>query len=221
LEGQKANVESHIKSKKGELVQEFTDIASGKSIEGRPALEEAILLCIEQGYTLITAKADRLARNTKEALNIFERLQGRFVSCDCPETNELFLTMLFAFATQERKLISERTKASLKALKVRKAKETIPNWDNLTENEQEELLESIIVNGREKGNKNSEALEKARGERSRVADKNKEKYRDTAQMMRKNGQPLQTIAKYLNLLGERFGEKKKFNASSVQRLLNP
>lgn len=117
LEAQKAFVEHY--SSHGTIVAEFTEVVSGKSINKRVELERAIRFCNENGYTLIVAKADRLARNTREALEVYESLNGRFVSCDCPTTDKFTLTLLFAFAEREREMISIRTKLALTAKKQR------------------------------------------------------------------------------------------------------
>lgn len=209
---------SHF-ARDGKIVQAFTDIASGKSVEGRTELEKAIQLCIQNKYTLIVSKADRLARNTKEALSIYEKLDGNFVACDCPNTDKFSLTLLFAFAERERELISIRTKSALKAKKMREAKVLEPAFDTLSVSRQEELLHSITINGRAKGVDNSLALRKARTVRDNKTQVESDKYRTTAQMMRDNGCSLREIARQLTALGDSFGKPRKFYAASVLRLL--
>ena len=122
LDGQKAVVQ-HFAS--GEIVAEYTEIASGKSLDRRPQLEAALALCVEKGYTLIVGKADRLSRSVVDALNTFDRLSGRLVCCDCPNTDRFTLTIIFAVAERERELISIRTKAALAALRIREGKQII------------------------------------------------------------------------------------------------
>jgi DNA invertase Pin-like site-specific DNA recombinase len=121
LDGQKAVVQ-HFAS--GEIVAEYTEVASGKSLDRRPQLEAALALCVENGYTLIVAKADRLSRNVHDATGIVEkRLKNNFVACDCPDPTAL--TIIFWIAQRERELISIRTKAALAALRVREGKQII------------------------------------------------------------------------------------------------
>lgn len=97
------------------IVDSFEDIASGKSRDGRPALAEAIALCKKQGYTLIVAKLDRLSRKTVDTLTIFEELQNNIVVLDNLNLDELKLGIMATISQNERKMISERTKAALQA----------------------------------------------------------------------------------------------------------
>lgn len=102
-----------------DIVKSFTDVKSGKDIEGRPELQKAIALCKEKGYTLVVAKIDRLSRKTEDALNIFNELEERLASCDIPSLDKFTLTMFMAIADRERELIGIRTKAALAARKAR------------------------------------------------------------------------------------------------------
>ena len=210
LEGQQANNEAHIKSVGGELIESYTDVASGKSIEGRPNLEKAIQLCEENGYTLIVAKADRLARNTGEALNIYKRLNEKFVSCDCPETNELMLTMLFAFATQERKLIAQRTKSALESLRAR---------EELKEGHEKTRKGKVKMNGRAKGCNTSEATKASILARKTLADKQASKVFHLASDLRNGGDSLQAVADKLNRYGHTTPKGKSWNPVAVSRVL--
>lgn len=111
----------------GEVVGSYTEIASGSRMQGRPELEKAIVHAVREDAVLIVAKADRLSRNVVHALTVLDRIgEGALMCCDCPDTNRLMLTMLFAFAEHERKLISMRTKASLAIVRVKGSKSGNP-----------------------------------------------------------------------------------------------
>lgn len=116
LEGQQADVKRFTPS----LLAEYTEIESGAN-NRRPQLDAAINHCTKTGATLIIAKLDRLSRNVAfiEAL----RSKGvKFVCCDMPEANEFVIGIMAQLAQFERKMISDRTKAALKAYKERGGK---------------------------------------------------------------------------------------------------
>jgi DNA invertase Pin-like site-specific DNA recombinase len=103
-----------------DIHREFIEVRSGKNIQDRPVLMEAIEYCLTNDAVLVVAKVDRLTRSTKDGLEILERLKGRIRFCDLPgEPDKFMLTLFFAFAERERELISIRTKGALKSAKDR------------------------------------------------------------------------------------------------------
>ena len=70
------------------------------------------------GATLVIAKLDRLLRSTV-AHSALKVARVPFVALDNESANELTLDILVAVAADERRKISERTKAALGALKAR------------------------------------------------------------------------------------------------------
>ncbi len=99
------------------MVAEFTEVESGKH-DDRPRLQAALKMCRLMGATLVVAKLDRLSRNAAFLVNLMES-RVKFVCVDNPNANELTIHILAAVAQDERKRISERTKAALKAAKAR------------------------------------------------------------------------------------------------------
>ena len=100
--------------------REFIEVKSGKNVSERPILNEAIDYCLGHDAVLVVAKVDRLTRDTRDGLEILERLKGRIRFCDLPgEPDKFMLTLFFAFAERERELISIRTKGALKSAKER------------------------------------------------------------------------------------------------------
>lgn len=93
----------------------FTEIESGKG-DGlkREQLSSAIDKCRELGGRLVIAKLDRLSRNVHFISGL--RDSGiDFICCDNPHATPFFIHILAAFAEEEAKAISKRTKAGLKA----------------------------------------------------------------------------------------------------------
>lgn len=121
LEAQREAVTSYLNGGSWRLVGEAVEVESGKN-NARPELEKAMRLCRLHGATLIIAKLDRLSRDAHFLLGLQKELaeQGlRFVAADMPEANELTIGIMAVVAQAERKMISARTKAALKAAKAR------------------------------------------------------------------------------------------------------
>ena len=92
----------------------------------RPQLEECIKSC-RDGDTLIVWRLDRLGRNLPELIKLLDRLKDKGVgfrslneSIDTTTAvGKMVFHMLGAVAQFERDLVSERTKAGLKAARAR------------------------------------------------------------------------------------------------------
>jgi len=129
LEAQKQSIASYVKQSPGELVSEFTDIESG-SKNDRPELLQALRQCRLTGATLLIAKLDRLSRNRRFLLELADSTIN-FVAVDMPEANSFTVGLMACLADYERQVISERTKAALKAAKARGVKLGNPNLDKV------------------------------------------------------------------------------------------
>jgi DNA invertase Pin-like site-specific DNA recombinase len=117
LEAQKAAVTQYLNGGDWEILEEFTEVESGKK-SNRPKLQEALAACKRLQATLIIAKLDRLARNVHFISGLMEA-GVEFVAVDNPTANKLMLHMLAAFAEHEREMISDRTRKALAAAKAR------------------------------------------------------------------------------------------------------
>jgi DNA invertase Pin-like site-specific DNA recombinase len=107
------------------MLAELVEVVSGRSLK-RPVLEKAIELCRKEKATLVVARLDRLYRNVHAITALIE--SGiNFIAADNPYADKLTIHVLAAMAEHERDLISERTKAALKAVKKRGVKLGSPN----------------------------------------------------------------------------------------------
>jgi DNA invertase Pin-like site-specific DNA recombinase len=109
--------------------KEFIEKVSAKDTE-RPKLK-AMLEHVREGDTVVVHSMDRLARNTKDLLEIVETLKAKGVSVKfikenlafTAETdnsmNNLLLTMLGAVAQFERELMLERQREGIEAAKAK------------------------------------------------------------------------------------------------------
>ena len=116
LQAQKEIIEHFVKSEKGELIADYHEVYTGKELSGCTELRKAMEQCKKEGATLIIAKTDRF-RNTIEALQIYDEMEGNIYFCDLPHTDKFTLTLFFALAEREALIVSIRTKAALAAKK--------------------------------------------------------------------------------------------------------
>lgn len=121
LDAQREAVRRYLNGGNWELVEEFTEVETGKgsnALDRRPQLRAAIEACKKQKAALVIAKLDRLARNVAFVSALMETGVD-FVAADNPHANRLTVHILAAVAEHEREMISERTRAALKAAKSR------------------------------------------------------------------------------------------------------
>ena len=134
FEAQREICINYIKQSGKEYVTEFKDVESGKS-RTREGLLKAVDYCKENGCELVFARLDRLARDVEFTFKVINTgVQVHF--CDMPNLNTLILGVMATVAQYERELISQRTKAALKAKKERDGQTggTSDNWGKINGN---------------------------------------------------------------------------------------
>lgn len=129
LAAQRAAIDADIARRGWQLVEVFEETLSGKVAPAkRPALTAALnALRNGRADVLIVSKLDRLSRSLLDFAGILARADTegwRVVILDLAvdtttPTGEVMAFVASAFAQYERRLISDRTKASLQALKAR------------------------------------------------------------------------------------------------------
>jgi len=124
LEAQKAAVEERLNGGRWQMAGEFIEIESGKRTK-RPQLDAALAACKEHRAKLVVAKLDRLSRNVAFLLKLIDS-GVEVLFADLPDLNgamgRFVLIIMASVAELEAGLISERTKAALKAAKSRGVK---------------------------------------------------------------------------------------------------
>jgi len=119
LEGQREMVRQFLAGTNGyPPVAEFVETESGKRND-RPELQKALKACRVHKATLIIAKLDRLSRNQQFLMSLVDS-GVEVLFCDLPQlptgaAGRFMLQQMAAVAELEAGLISERTKAALKA----------------------------------------------------------------------------------------------------------
>jgi len=119
LEAQREAVNQRLNGGRWQIVGEFVEVESGKRVS-RPQLEAALAASKKHKAKLIVAKLDRLSRNVAFLLKLIDA-GVEVLFGDLPELNgamgKFVLITMANVAELEAGLISERTKAALKAAK--------------------------------------------------------------------------------------------------------
>jgi DNA invertase Pin-like site-specific DNA recombinase len=101
----------------GELVGEFVEVESGRN-DQRIELAKAINAAKKAGASLLIARLDRFSRRVSFISGMMEK-GVRLVIVEMPNATDFQLHIFAALAQEERRLISERTKAALAQAKRR------------------------------------------------------------------------------------------------------
>lgn len=120
IEAQRAAVATYLASFDAKAIAEFVEVESGKRTD-RPQLALALAECRMRKATLVIAKLDCLARDAHFLLGL-QRSGIAFTAADMPNANRLTVGIMAMVAEEERRAISERTKAALAAAKARGVK---------------------------------------------------------------------------------------------------
>ena len=129
LEAQRKSVEDYLNGGDWTLVGEYVEVESGKNCN-RVEFKSAVRACKAKSATLVVAKLDRLSRNVHFLTGLRE--SGiEFVAADMPNANQFTINIYAALAEEEARLISERTRAGLRAARARGI--TLGKPENLSE----------------------------------------------------------------------------------------
>jgi DNA invertase Pin-like site-specific DNA recombinase len=99
------------------LIGEFCEVKSGKD-DSRIELQKAIQLAKRENAKIIIARLDRFSRRVSFIASLLEQGIG-LVCAEMPNATDFQLHIFAALAQEERRLISERTKAALAEAKRR------------------------------------------------------------------------------------------------------
>ncbi len=202
LEAQEATVARHIKPGDELIAPPFIEVESGKRSD-RPELGKALARCRVMDGTLIVAKVDRLTRSASFLETVLAS-GVPVVFCDLPgvegAVGEFILRQMANIAQLEAGLISERTKAALRAKVERDGQ-----WDR---NASHHLVPGA----------GQEAATKARQEKAKTRASD---LLPVIQEIRESGvASFGGIAKALNERGITTARGGKWQAVQVQRVLD-
>jgi DNA invertase Pin-like site-specific DNA recombinase len=185
----------------GTIVAEYRETESGKNND-RPELAKALAHAKRVRGTLVIAKLDRLARNVHFISGLMESGVD-FKAAESPNDDRFILHIKAAMAEEERKKISDRTKAALAALKARGVK-----------------LGSARPGARRlAGGANPEASKRAGEVSAANATAAYDEIAPLVCQLRADGVSLQAIADHLNAEGHTTRQGKPWNKVQVMRVL--
>jgi len=122
LDAQREAVARFAAAEGFEITREFVEVETGKgsdALQRRPELAAALAEARRRKCPIAVAKLDRLSRNVHFISGLMEHRVPFLVTELGPAVDPFMLHIYAALAEKERRLISQRTKAALKAAKAR------------------------------------------------------------------------------------------------------
>lgn len=128
LEAQAETITDYVRARGGQLIDLRHDVASGGSLRKRGELGRTLRdLKAGEADTLVVAKLDRLSRSILDFAGLIEAANQESwsiaaidIGVDTTTTNgELIANIMIALAQWERRLIGDRTRVALKAVRAR------------------------------------------------------------------------------------------------------
>ena len=122
LEAQRAAVVRFAEGEALTIVNEFVEIESGKGADAlnlRPKLAAALAEARKQKCSVVVAKLDRLSRDVAFVAGLMSQRIPFIVAELGTDPDPFMLHIYAALAEKERRMISARTRAALKAAKAR------------------------------------------------------------------------------------------------------
>lgn len=199
LAEQKKKIEAYCYAFGHELVGLFEEVGSGKDVGDRPEFQKALNLVRDNADGIIAAKLDRLARNTRDVLELVDDvlqpankaliLLDLQVDTTTPQ-GYMILTVMSAVAKLERDIINERTQGG------RRAKAESGGYAYGSPQFGQDAVEGELV-----------------------VNDNEQKAIALIRRHRKSGKSYGKIADYLNSQGIPTKRGKQWSAMQVQRIV--
>lgn len=195
LEAQRAEVARFLANEpEATLLDELTEVQSGKEDGNRPLLQQALARCKETGSTLLVSKLCRLSRDAAFVLTLMKDSRVRFRVASMPQADNFQLGIWAVLNQQEREMISRRTREALAAAKAR----------------------GVRLGGTGGAHASLAGMNAAR---RRKAEEHKETVRPLVTHLRQQGMTLRAIAETLNASGSRTAQGCEWRATQVKRVL--
>jgi DNA invertase Pin-like site-specific DNA recombinase len=196
FEAQQAIISHYAGQEQAQVIKTYIETESGKEMENRPKLQEAINFCMANKAVLVVAKLDRLSRDVEHIFKIKKQLGDYFKSCDLPSTDSMTLSVFAGLAQREREINSIRTKLALREKKKQGIKLGSPQ--NLTQE------------ARQRGADANKA-------KAQAINTNKIAY-SIIKSMRKEGLSYQNIANELNKTGLQTARGSQYQRATVRNI---
>ena len=179
-----------------EVVGEYTDTKSGKSVEGRVGLLRAIAHANATGATILVTELSRLTRSVADCATLLEGETKFVITRSGRHISKEMLLIQSVFAQAEREATSKRMKAMLKG-RFERSPELRQQW----------------------GNQRGIGLDKGREVQANAAQAYAEKVGGLALEMRNSGCSWKSIADRYNMLEIPTRRGGKWSVGSIQNLV--
>ena len=179
-----------------EVVAEYTDTKSGKTMEGRHGLFSAIAHANGIGATILVTELSRLTRSVADCATLLEGDTKFIITRSGRHISKEMLLIQSVFAQAEREATSKRMKAMLKG-RFERSPELRQQW----------------------GNQRGIGLDKARETRMNKAQAYAEKVGVLALEMRNSGCSIQSIVDRYSKLGIPTQRNGKWSTGSIYRMI--
>lgn len=120
IAAQSDSVSNYVQRVGGDVIGEFIEAESG-TINDRPQLMAALALCKKHKATLLTARLDRISRDSCFLISL-KKSEVEFCCVDMPEADRFSVSLFAILSERERDQISLRTRLALQAAKRRGVK---------------------------------------------------------------------------------------------------
>jgi DNA invertase Pin-like site-specific DNA recombinase len=148
LDAQRAAVRGFVESRGGTLLEEYTEVETGKgsnALDLRPQLNKAMIVAKRHRARLVVSKLDRLSRDVHFISGVMVR-KVDFTTVETPDADPFMLHIYAAVAEQERKRIAQRISDALIAKKAKGL--PVGNLKNLQpHNEQRSAKARVFAQG--------------------------------------------------------------------------
>lgn len=206
IDAQKEYVRIAAEQQGWNIVAEYTDVGVSGSVHPleRPEASKAFA----HGLTVVIPKLDRLSRDVEHIAGLMKR--NDFIVATMPEASTIQLHIYAVLAEQERKFISERTKAALKSLEARS------NAGDVVAQEKVARRNAALDKGRA-------TLNRAKGHATQQAqaDERASNLKDAIELcILKGAKSLQQIADCLTVKGIPTARGGNWSATAVMRVMN-
>jgi DNA invertase Pin-like site-specific DNA recombinase len=189
LDAQLRDINFFLEAHHGKVIGTFSDVGSGADTH-RPEFQKALKLAMKEKAVLLVAKLDRLSRDVADIATLMKSIH--FKVATMPDADEFQLHIYAALAEQERKFISQRTKAALAEAKAR---------------------------GVKLGGRRSNALDNANALRIKDADRSAARMWGLISPLLNSGLSYRKIADTLNQSGMTTERGSSYDAKTVSRII--
>src|SRR5262249_29752547 len=114
LSAQRKAVQAFADAEAFQIISEYVEVETGKGVlNRRPQLKAALVEAKRRKCSIVVAKLDRLSRDVEFISGLMSRRVPFIVAALGRDVDPFMLHIYAALAEQERRMISQRTKAAL------------------------------------------------------------------------------------------------------------